>query len=491
MTANQRPNLLAQPQGAPSSMSPVVVIDSIMGSGKTTWIINHMRQAHDRALSDLLSGRSDTELPKFLYVTPLLPEVDRVKLDCPRLDFRDPIPVHGRKFQDFNRLIDEGQNIATTHALFSMVDPATLGKLKAQGYTLVIDEVLTCVDYFKSLSNDDTDLLFAQGLVYVDGSSHLRWNHDKAAEYRGKFEHVRNLCDNGNLIAWSMSADGFMPGKRGSILLWAFPTNFLAAFKGVYLLTYLFHGSPMRAYLEAEGVSFDMRMVTDKGRKLVPWSTEAEKEAKERIRKHLKIYEGPLNAVGTKAPGTRSNPLGKNWYDNAAKANGGEALQKLRTATINFFRKHSRYAGTDTGLFAWTTFKARRAQLAGKGYKHHTQWIPLNAKATNEYRRKTVLAYLANRFSIPEIRDYFESRGVDVYEDLYATSEMLQWLWRSAIRDDREPRDVHVFIPSERMRHLLKLWLSCDDALSFIKAATGKDLALPAVAPGEPMKEAA
>lgn len=484
MTADQRPNTYDHVATPP----PVIVVDSIMGSGKTTWIINHMRQAHDRALSDLLSGRADTQPPKFLYVTPLLDEVDRVKLACPRLDFRDPVPVHGKKFQDLNRLIDEGQNIATTHALFSWIDLATLDKLKAQGYTLVIDEVLTCVDYFKGLTRDDTNLLFDQGFVYVDGSSRLRWNHDKVADYGGRFKDVRNLCDNGNLIAWSMYAGGFVPGERGSLLLWAFPTDFLAAFKNVYLLTYLFHGSPMRAYLEAEGVSFDMRMVTDKGRRLVPWSTEAEKEAKSRIRKHLHIYEGPLNVVGTKAPGTRSNPLGKNWFDNAAR--GGDVLPKLRTATTNFFRWHSR-SKVDSRYFAWTTFKARRKALAGKGYKHHTQWVPLNAKATNEYRHKTVLAYLANRFSIPEIRGYFESRGVDVYEDLYATSEMLQWLWRSAIRDDREPRDVHVFIPSERMRNLLKLWLSCDDALSFIKAATGKDLALPTVEPAAPTKEAA
>ncbi len=487
MTATQRPNTYAS---NPTVRPPVVVVDSIMGSGKTTWIIDHMRRAHAQALSGLLSGRSDTELPKFLYVTPLLDEVDRVKLACPRLDFRDPVPVHGKKFQDLNRLIDEGQNIATTHALFSLVDPTTLDKLKAQGYTLVIDEVLTCVDYFKSLSKDDTSLLFDQGFVYVDGTSHLRWNHDKTPSYRGKFENVRNLCDNGNLVAWSMGGSGFVPGKRGNILLWAFPTNFLAAFKGVYLLTYLFHGSPMRAYLEAEGVSFDLRMVADKGRKLVPWTTEAEKEAKERIRKHLRIYEGPLNAAGAKAPGMRSNPLGKNWFDNAAKANGGDALQRLRTATTNFFRWFTRN-NVDSRYFAWTTFKAQRKALAGKGYKHHTQWVSLNAKATNEYRHKTVLAYLANRFSIPEIRGYFESRGVNVYEDLYATSEMLQWLWRSAIRDDREPHDVHVFIPSERMRNLLKLWLSCDDALSFIKAVTGEDLALSSVAPAEPVKEAA
>jgi hypothetical protein len=134
------------------------------------------------------------------------------------------------------------------------------------------------------------------------------------------------------LVAWSLASEGFEPGKRGSILLWAFPTDFLSAFQGVFLLTYLFHGSPMRAYLEAEGVSFDLRPVADKGRKLVPWSTSAESEAKERIRKHLKVYEGPLNDAGKKAPGSKSNPLSKGWFTNG----GTVASYKLRKATTNF-----------------------------------------------------------------------------------------------------------------------------------------------------------
>ncbi len=467
------------------TMAPVVVIDSIMGAGKTTYIIDHMNRAHEKALGDLLSDRSTAQPPRFLYVTPLLEEVDRIKTMCPALQFRDPQPIHGRKYFGLDTLIDEGQNIATTHALFALLSKDTLEKLKAAGYVLVIDEVLTAVDYFKLISRDDLEMLFTTGKVYVDGSNHLRWNYTVAADYQGKFETIQRLCDNGNLIAWSLSAEGFEPGKRGSVLLWQFPVDFLAVFKEVYLLTYLFHGSPMRAYLEAEGVSFDMRTVVDKGRRLAPWSSSVEREAKDRIRKHLKVYEGKLNDAGAALPGARSNPLSKGWF---MRGNTG-ATDRLRGATVNFFRWHARH-GTDAGQFAWTTFKDQRKKLVGRGYKHHKHWIPLNTKATNNFQRKTVLAYLANRFSIPEIRGYFESRGVDVYEDLYALSEMVQWLWRSAIRDDREPRDVHVFIPSTRMRELLKLWLSCDDALSFIKAVTGKDLSFP-VAPVDDARAAA
>ncbi|HEY2417575.1 MAG TPA: hypothetical protein VGH84_06620, partial [Steroidobacteraceae bacterium] len=53
-------------------MPPIVVIDSIMGAGKTTHIIDHMNATHAQGLADFLASDGKTQLPKFLYVTPLL-----------------------------------------------------------------------------------------------------------------------------------------------------------------------------------------------------------------------------------------------------------------------------------------------------------------------------------------------------------------------------------------------------------------------------------
>ena len=39
---------------------------------------------------------------------------------------------------------------------------------------------------------------------------------------------------------------------------------------------------------------------------------------------------------------------------------------------------------------------------------------------------------------------------------LFALQEMLQWIWRSAIRDGKP---IDLYIPSERMRSLLVEWL--------------------------------
>lgn len=434
---------------------PITVVDSIMGSGKTTYAIGYMNACHEKNLQDAFSGLPGDR--RFLYVTPLLSEVERVQKACGGLRFRDPMPIHGRKFYHLEQLIDAGENVATTHTLFSLLSPAIYKRLKEQNYTLVIDEVLSCCDHFTGLSKDDRTMLFEGGHVFVDaGTSRLRWNHAKWPSYRGEFERVMNLCDNGNLVAYVPKG---APNKDAMVILWQFPSEFLQCFSRVMVLTYLFHGSPMRSYLEAEGLTFDMRSVGKSGL-LVPWEENVERETKAKLRQLVTIYEGKLNAIGT--PKNRENPLSSSWFKRAPAT----AYNQLRQATMSFFKLHAK---TAPALNAWTTFKERRADLRGVRYGKEEHWIPLNAKATNEYKEKRSLAYLANRFSLPVIKSYFAERGVLVNDDLYALSEMAQWIWRSAIR---EGQPIKVYVPSDRMRGLLRRWLACDDTLTFVNATS-------------------
>ena len=77
-------------------------------------------------------------------------------------------------------------------------------------------------------------------------------------------------------------------------------------------------------------------------------------------------------------------------------------------------------------------------------------------RATNEYRDRNCVAYLMNRYMNPIVKNFFLQHNVNVDEDGYALSEMLQFIWRSAIRQGRE---IWVYIPSIRMRNLLKQWI--------------------------------
>ena len=103
----------------------------------------------------------------------------------------------------------------------------------------------------------------------------------------------------------------------------------------------------------------------------------------------------------------------------------------------------------------WTTYKDYKGLLSGKGYT--SGFLSYNTRSTNEYRIKTHLAYCANIYFNPYLKNYFLDHGVEVKEDKFALSELIQWIWRSAIRDGKE---IWIYIPSKRMRTLLQEWLN-------------------------------
>ena len=131
-----------------ASSAPITVIDSIMGSGKTSWL---MAQLNAYAADRLLLPEGDVARPpkaRFLFITPNLEEVDRIQRECSALNFRDPQYIHGRKYFHLEKLIEEGANICTTHKLFSLLDQKVYRLLRERNYVLIIDEVIVCVDLF-------------------------------------------------------------------------------------------------------------------------------------------------------------------------------------------------------------------------------------------------------------------------------------------------------------------------------------------------------
>ena len=54
------------------------------------------------------------------------------------------------------------------------------------------------------------------------------------------------------------------------------------------------------------------------------------------------------------------------------------------------------------------------------------------------------------------IKNFFVDKGVVINEDEWALSELIQWMFRSSIR---EQKNINIYIPSKRMRDLLMKWL--------------------------------
>lgn len=412
----------------------ITIIDSIMGSGKTTFMIDYMSRRYSEATLNPTG-----QPPCFLYVAPSLTEVERIKQACPLLEFRDPQNVRGRKLNHLLDLINQDQNIATTHALFKLMDKDVYEALRNRHYVLIIDEELECVRLSSDISKHDLAIIRNQGLVSTElGRDHLIWNGVEDDVYDGQFNKVRSLMQIGNLIL------------HQNTLMWVFPIEFFACFKEAYLLTYMFEGSPMSSYLKANGVAYRIKTLNRQA-ELVPYTTAGvEAETKATVRSLITVYKGQANECGNS--GAQSNPFSSSWCKRmGGKEDGRQALARIKASLSNWFKKTCR---TPSSVNAWTSFKAIQKHLAGVPYSKG--FIPCNAKGTNDYRHKQSLAYLCNIYLNPQIASYLRSKGIEPNDDAFALSEMVQWVWRSRIR---EKQPINLFIPSDRMRGLFLRWL--------------------------------
>lgn len=381
-----------------------------MGYGKTSAAINFMNAS---------SGR-------FIYITPFLSEVERIYTACSDKRFVSP-EARATKLCDVKRLIEAGRNIVSTHALFNMFDDETAELIRRGGYTLVMDEVADVVHQIQISDEDLCTLL--EKYVSVEGDGKISWVAD---EYKGLFEPYKKALKNKQLIHYSDKS-----------AVWLFPIEVFRAFQDVYVLTYMFESQLQRCYFDYYGMEYDKHGVSgdvNLGFRFSEHPTERDGTEYDTL---IRIVDDDrLCDIGEAA-----SALSKTWYVNA----DDEALAELKKNTQTFFRKR---VGCRSSDCLWTTFQDFKSRLTGDGYTKG--FLACNARATNQYRQRSTAAYLINRYINPVVKNFFATHGIVTDDEGYALSEMIQWIWRSAIRDGKQ---INIYIPSRRMRNLLYGWL--------------------------------
>ncbi len=395
-----------------------------MGSGKSTWAINYINSHPDK---------------KFLCIVPLLDECDRYKKNT-EIDIIDP-EKWGSKWKHFRWLVEKEKNIVTTHALIQKMDLDMLELLKSKDYTLMIDECLDVLDTYK-ISRDDLKIIFNEKLVSLDDDGFLVWNEDKKP-YKGVYGDIKRLCSFKSLMGFKKDNSD----ELARILMWNFPVDFFKCFEESYIFTYLWEGSIQKSYFDIHKIRYEKYMLDDKS-ELIKHDKLLEYEKRSKVADLINIYDGKFNNIGSKIG--KANPLSKSWYEDKRKKNLS-IFNQLRRNTENYFRTVVQTKSRDN---MYTVFKPYCKFLKGEGYAKG--FVPCNARGTNNFREKKSLAYLINFFMQPDIKQFVEHYHIEFDEELFSLSTLLQWIWRSQIRDGKP---IEIYIPSERMRSLLKIWI--------------------------------
>lgn len=387
-------------------------MDARMGRGKSTAAIRYMNENKGRK--------------RFLYITPYLDEVGRI---CEKCDFDQPDSETSSKSTQLKAHLHMGHNIAATHSLFYLMDDDALALAREKGYCLIIDESIQVIQRL-NVSSKDTDIITGS-LADVREDGRVVW---RDPEYSGRFQDYKEMADTSSLYLLD------------SALLNILNPELLRSFQEVYMLTYLFDGQYQKGYLDSFGFRYKVVGVEKDGRGF-RFSDRPDKPDPMDYRRLIRIEENrKLNEVGDS-----TYALSKAWY--ARRGYHDPGIKALRSGMRQFFRN----AGGDSATRMWTCFKDDVNKLVdARTGRFRGNFLQSSARATNQYRNREQCAYLINRFADPNLMKFFYEKGVSIDADRFALSEMLQWIWRGAIRDGKP---IRIYIPSRRMRLLLEDWI--------------------------------
>lgn len=403
----------------------VNVCDAIMGSGKSQSAISYMNAHPER---------------RFIYITPYLDEAKRIRDGCPELRFAEPskkLPEYGfSKSRHTMALIEEGRNISSTHQAFTWYTAETVARIKEKGYVLIIDEEIEVLEKSDAVYLDD--ILVAKAAGYVE------------EEPEGVYKYTGKPYGNGCLrpLFRAMQSRNLMRiPDRGSntLFFWMFPAELFTAFEDVFILTYLFQGQDLDLFLQMHEIPYQKIGVRRTANGGYEFSDQPDyvPEYVGRLGEMIHIVDKEkLNAIGEEY-----HALSGAWY----KRDESD-VEQMKKNLYNFFFNYQR--GLPANRKMYGSFKDEKTRLRGAGYSNG--YVVFNQKATNELREKTALAYCVNLFMNVSKKNYYRANGFEPDEDTYALSVMVQWIWRSAIRDGKE---INLYIPSRRMRELLIGWI--------------------------------
>lgn len=420
----------------------IKVVDEIMSSGKSYWMLEQMKRWKD-----------EDKFDQFVYLSPLLSEVGgephptlnskyldgRIQTQLPDMKFAYPIPLKGSKSTHIRSLLHQGRNISATHNLFLGLDSSTVELIKQYKNVLVIDECLDAYKVFTGITKKSLHSFINDRTFLIDPiTNKLSYNHkEHPLPEVWEFRELAELCDTDCVFY-----------VEGDVVIWEFPYQVLSAFDEVWVLTYLFNGSFMSAWCKINNIQVEH---------IKPQLNRSTDEVKQYINDCIELVE-------TRSMVKIENySYSQTWWEDSAVEEVVDKIRKCIESCITTTKSKADNILITCPQLNWehSTDKRskKRSLVKGKGFSKAT-WLYSDARATNDYADKNTLIYLLGKNPNTMIYNFCLSKGVTVNRDLFALASFIQWVFRGSVRKKEK---MYLIVPCKRMRDLYKLWLTTDD----------------------------
>lgn len=401
----------------------VEVLDRMMGTGKTNAILKWLSP-------DM----------KFIFVTPLLSEIEnRINESRPDLSIKSPSPscvnIDGQwvrsKSEDMLTLLQNRENIATTHSLLRNCDKRHWDLISEFGYIIILDEEISIIESFTSVPSADMMWLFDNGHLSRDEVSGRLTFTDSSVIEDFRYSEVKEMCGKGML---------YSAKRSNKFIVSCIPINIITCASRVIILTYMFKGSILEQFLLFNGIgSIEFTDVDVADRRPSEYSS--------LIRMVDQRHYKPYSSI----------KLTQSSWLRLSGDQVGQVEKTIRNVLQPFTAHESAFSTPKSAVVRNNGCSGRLVKPKGKIYSDtQDTWIYPKCRATNEYVHKIAMCYAIDVYPNSAVMCYLSDMGYVVNEKRYALSQLVQWVWRSAIRENKQ---ITLAILPPRMLSLFNSWM--------------------------------
>ena len=400
----------------------IKINDYPCGSGKTTRMIENFK-----------------EDKKYLVILPLLTEVDRVIEASKDIEFVQPHANdndQGTKTSSLEGHLLLGSNIATTHKMYERLVPMVKAGL-LDDYDIIIDEVPDVVKSVTSKSRTSIQEFYVNaGYMDVDvGTGLVR----PTSKWRQNQEQVSDTLSP-KILKYAES--GCLYLQDGEMFIWALPQCILSAGNSVTVMTYKAEGSMLLSYLRKLGLSFEVSNDND-----------MEEDFRTKAAELITIEDiGALSKLKLTYSGQEKGISSSSYYSKVSRSLKNLKERTLVGVDINNILITCK---KDAWLKASNDNQPKPGVFAKNSRLKDVNWISNTTRGTNDYIHCSHLVYLYDQNINPVVARWLGDSS-RAFNDAYALTELIQWVWRSRVR---KGETITLYLPSPRMRRLFEEWL--------------------------------
>lgn len=465
--------------------SKINIVDGIMGSGKSTAIINHVKYI-----------KQNNPTQKILIV--LLYHKEIIRYSSALANYGNFFSISESityKKGALEKALKNNKDIICTQALF--LEHSELFQSNCNDYILIIDEVInsaiqqvqlptyeileksdnenkTKLTTYKFTSND-IDIMLEQKILLVSDDNLIHWNN----EYNK--ENIYNLLKDffSNSTIYLQQSINYSSENTKYAFIKTIPIELFETFQDIYILTYLWKAQIMKYYFDmnnisyrylepieiftAESLSFqfqitskDSKLDTDKlfkatAKKLINMPTAEKKQLYSYINSNKKAVNLSYSFYTTQIQEEQNHIV----------------LTQLKNNIKNVIENIFKLPIKERRIM-WTIYKEYIDLIVKKQFdkpkcRHLNidNFVSISSKGTNDFADRNILIHLVDRYINPVLKNFINSKcqklNIEFDENLYSLSELIQWIWRSQIRNNKP---IYLYIASLRMFNLFNDWLN-------------------------------